>query len=578
MFSDYPEIFDLLSSLSEKQIQDFKNGHLEKIKTKNHVQSTFIDEILKQIKLKITPNDKSQHQLKEAIYGNEPESGETFRYLLRDIRKKLFNYLDEYYSFSENSERTECQNKIHTAFYLIELNQANLAEKYWKEAKTIAFENQFCDLYPSLSALEIQGCFQFHSDLIESAIKDFHKLVSSLDKNIDSQTIEDLINNERQKLSKLKNDEISYQKLGKNILEFYFEEDHLFGLTLDFEKEYKGTIDKNLNIYMFLKSNKGKISGFYSYQQVGYTLSLEGNIDEQGKIELFEYNSNHTRTGEFTGKLFKNEISGKWRKPFQEPLEFQVYQVFKMEFDKPNNDQSYYFDWFFEMLIKNKSSQFSTINKVHLLEKQINTVNIKDSELFRTSFEIIKRLEIFDMAINEGNSIIADNQKKLILEKLDLFKENMVLKQAFELYLLEKLPSVSDKKVNEISIDHFQLYKKNQIKKHFIRYQMNLVIFFLGSDLDEAESLINVLLEENDFSNHENDLKLAKFAIHIIKNENHLEQEKNKLRKLLNSKGNPIQKELFNYLCQEEMDSPKTENPLQLKIIQMISKNKTPNF
>ncbi len=92
----------MLSSLSMEQIQDFKNNYLEKIKTKNRVQSTFIDEILNQIELKMIPTEASQNQLKKAIYGTEQKNGETFRYLLRDIRKKLFKYLDDYYSFPEN--------------------------------------------------------------------------------------------------------------------------------------------------------------------------------------------------------------------------------------------------------------------------------------------------------------------------------------------------------------------------------------------------------------------------------------------------------------------------------------------
>lgn len=84
----------------------------------------------------------------------------------------------------------------------------------------------------------------------------------------------------------------------------------------DFVKTFEGQINNKYDIVMKLASNNGQINGEYFYKSKGVSLSLSGDVEENGKIIMNEFDDNGNQTGMFEGIMVnENKIQGKWSKP-----------------------------------------------------------------------------------------------------------------------------------------------------------------------------------------------------------------------------------------------------------------------
>lgn len=82
----------------------------------------------------------------------------------------------------------------------------------------------------------------------------------------------------------------------------------------DFIKVFEGKIDNKYDYYVKLKSNAGKISGTYFYKNKCEEISIQGELDSIGNIELKEYD-NGVFSGLFKGKMINEQkIEGNWSK------------------------------------------------------------------------------------------------------------------------------------------------------------------------------------------------------------------------------------------------------------------------
>ena len=85
---------------------------------------------------------------------------------------------------------------------------------------------------------------------------------------------------------------------------------------LDFVKTFEGQINNKHDIVLKITSNSGQIAGNYFYKTVGKDIQVKGDLDNQGKITLNEYDSKGNQTGLFSGKMLNNsKIEGNWSKP-----------------------------------------------------------------------------------------------------------------------------------------------------------------------------------------------------------------------------------------------------------------------
>ena len=85
---------------------------------------------------------------------------------------------------------------------------------------------------------------------------------------------------------------------------------------MDFVKTFEGQINNKYDIILKITSNGGQISGKYFYQSVGSDIQVKGNLDNQGKLTLNEYDTKGNQTGLFSGTMVNNnKIAGNWSKP-----------------------------------------------------------------------------------------------------------------------------------------------------------------------------------------------------------------------------------------------------------------------
>jgi len=102
-------------------------------------------------------------------------------------------------------------------------------------------------------------------------------------------------------------------------------------------KFFEGSIGNSLDLQMKLVREGDKLTGSYFYQRVGTKIDLRGSVDQNGNVNLQEFDSTGKQTGEFKGVWKQNaegaiEISGNWSKPnspkkttfalHQQPIEF----------------------------------------------------------------------------------------------------------------------------------------------------------------------------------------------------------------------------------------------------------------
>lgn len=78
-------------------------------------------------------------------------------------------------------------------------------------------------------------------------------------------------------------------------------QDPVLGQQTTGTKIYRGSIGGS-HIQMRLNIQGNNITGTYSYDSVGEDLKLTGHIDDQGRLELSEFNAKRKQTGKFTCK------------------------------------------------------------------------------------------------------------------------------------------------------------------------------------------------------------------------------------------------------------------------------------
>lgn len=87
-------------------------------------------------------------------------------------------------------------------------------------------------------------------------------------------------------------------------------------ISIDFIRTYEGKINNQYPITFKITSNNGQVSGTYFYNSVGKDLQLKGTIDNNGNINLTEYDAKGNMTGIFKGNIKNNsKIEGQWSKP-----------------------------------------------------------------------------------------------------------------------------------------------------------------------------------------------------------------------------------------------------------------------
>lgn len=113
-------------------------------------------------------------------------------------------------------------------------------------------------------------------------------------------------------------------------------------LPLNFYKKLKGKIGENMMITVDLikqhdsLNNSNSLEGHYYYDKVGMPLKLYGTINDSGKFELKEVNSNGDNTGLFDGQFIsENQATGTWTNPKnkkQYPFEIKVSEADNIDF------------------------------------------------------------------------------------------------------------------------------------------------------------------------------------------------------------------------------------------------------
>ncbi|PIY09528.1 MAG: hypothetical protein COZ18_07920 [Flexibacter sp. CG_4_10_14_3_um_filter_32_15] len=76
---------------------------------------------------------------------------------------------------------------------------------------------------------------------------------------------------------------------------------------------FVGTINGNLPIVMDLIQDGITYSGSYYYKKYNLPISLEGQVNNKGEIELFAINNEGQKTEFITGKINKNTFVGNWK-------------------------------------------------------------------------------------------------------------------------------------------------------------------------------------------------------------------------------------------------------------------------
>ena len=84
----------------------------------------------------------------------------------------------------------------------------------------------------------------------------------------------------------------------------------------NFAKSFFGKINDNYPIQMEIISRNGELSGKYFYTRVKKDIEIKGKLDDQGNIQIGEFDQNGNQTGIFKGKIMNNSvIEGTWSKP-----------------------------------------------------------------------------------------------------------------------------------------------------------------------------------------------------------------------------------------------------------------------
>ncbi|HMJ26606.1 MAG TPA: DUF3298 domain-containing protein [Pyrinomonadaceae bacterium] len=78
---------------------------------------------------------------------------------------------------------------------------------------------------------------------------------------------------------------------------------------------YRGSVGES-HFQMRLNVQGNKVTGTYSYDTVGEDIKLTGHLDDQGKLDLVEFDAKGKQTGKFAcKKLYEAEADCMWSKP-----------------------------------------------------------------------------------------------------------------------------------------------------------------------------------------------------------------------------------------------------------------------
>src|SRR5262249_36227434 len=79
------------------------------------------------------------------------------------------------------------------------------------------------------------------------------------------------------------------------------------------EREFVGTINKNLKIRIKLSRSGDNLSGYYAYERTGGSLRLNGTMMLENAFELEEFDERGNQTGTFKGSFVSEDwIDGIW--------------------------------------------------------------------------------------------------------------------------------------------------------------------------------------------------------------------------------------------------------------------------
>lgn len=99
-------------------------------------------------------------------------------------------------------------------------------------------------------------------------------------------------------------------------------------LQTNFTAKYQGSIDNQYNISMELIKFGNSLGGSYFYTSKGIPIKISGSIEENGALNITEYNNKGEISGYFEGRLKGNDIEGKWfNKDKSKSMPFKVSQT-----------------------------------------------------------------------------------------------------------------------------------------------------------------------------------------------------------------------------------------------------------
>jgi hypothetical protein len=109
-------------------------------------------------------------------------------------------------------------------------------------------------------------------------------------------------------------------------------------------RRFQGKINNQYLLEMNINSLNGIVTGFYQYTSEGNRLKLEGEIDSDGSLVLFEYDQNGNQTGVFEmNRLDSIILQGEWHKPDNSSIMpfILVAEVSPNEVENKYNDSIY---------------------------------------------------------------------------------------------------------------------------------------------------------------------------------------------------------------------------------------------
>ena len=142
---------------------------------------------------------------------------------------------------------------------------------------------------------------------------------------------------------------------------------------------FRGSIGSTLGLQMKLLREGEKLNGNYFYQKVGTKIDLRGTIDNDGNINLEEFDSSGKQSGVFKGTWTTNEtgliqLAGNWSKPgsdkqtafslHEEPIAFSTaVEIVAKRIKEDNKKLRYEIDAEYPQLTGSTNPNFEKFNQ-----------------------------------------------------------------------------------------------------------------------------------------------------------------------------------------------------------------------